>query len=180
MNYRKKTFFFIVSAFLLSILSTSSALGFTIIADDQTVTPSQCTTPTKTLYVGVIIGSMAFNVTSLNAPKNSCVEIVFHNADPSMVHTFTINEDTANNITLFNIYSAGTESHSLNFLTPNADMSITYYCAVPGHYASGMKGTLKIGTDSSGSGSAPGFEVIPVFIGLFAMATLAVIIKKKN
>lgn len=163
---------------MLSILSMSQAQSLTPITNYQTNTANQCATPTVTKTVGVVIGQDAYNITKLSVPEGACVEIIFQDLDPSLAHSFTINADPTNSIALFNIYVDAGATGMSNFQAPNASITITYYCAVPGHYDSGMEGSMTVG--SSKGGSSPGFELIPVFMGLFTVAAIATIYKKKN
>lgn len=181
MKFRKIAFFLMVTAFLLSNYGTTYTLSLSY-AGYTTNTPTQCSSPTTTLTIGVISGQLAYNVTSLDAPANSCVKVVFQDNDPSIAHSFTINADSSNKIVQFNIYDQPSSTGTSNFMTPNANITLTYFCAVPSHYDAGMHGTLKIGSGSSSTGGkkSPGFEMLPVFMGLFAMVAIATIIKKKN
>ena len=180
MKNRKIAFFLIVTAFILSSYGTSYTLSLSY-SGYMTNTTTQCSNPTSSLVIGVISGETAFNVTSLTAPSNTCVKVVFQDNDPNVAHSFTINADSANGVAQFNIYDTAGSTGTSNFMTPNANITLTYFCAVPGHYDTGMHGTLTVGTVSTSSGKkSPGFEMITVFMGLFALVAISTIIKKKN
>ena len=173
MNMNKFIVFVVASIFLLSTISMVSA---STTADYHVDSGDQCTTATAKLFITGGPGEH-YNVTTLKADKNTCVAIVFHNAD-STDHTFTIAADSTNNVTYFNIYLAGGATNTSNFMTPNANLKIKYYCAVPGHEANGMYGTLEVGTVKSGS--SPGFEALPVVFGLFVAVGVVTAYKKRQ
>ena len=137
-------------------------------------TADQCKTPNKTLFITGGPGDL-YNVTTLNAPTSTCVKITFHNAD-TVDHTFTINAISSDNVTYFNIYSKSGQTNSSNFWTPSKSMSLNFICIVPGHEAAGMVGTLKVGSSSS----APGFEFIPLVLGLFVATGLVTTYRKRK
>ena len=173
MNMNKLIVLFVASIFLLSTISMVSASA----AADYTVdSGNQCTTATAKLFITGGPGEK-FNVTTLKADKNTCVAIVFHNAD-STEHTFTIAADSTNSVAYFNIYLAAGATNTSNFMTPNADVKLKYYCAVPGHEANGMLGYLEVGTVKSGS--SPGFEALPVVFGLFVAVGVVTAYKKRQ
>ena len=179
MNMNKIIFFLMVSLFMISAISVIGVPAQTY-ANYATDTTNQCTTATTTLFISAEASGTAFNTTTLNAPKNTCVAIVFTDLG-TVPHSFTINADSGNNIAQFNIYQDGTNTNAktLNFMTPNADITIEYYCAVPGHVDTGMKGNLVVGSGTPAK-SSPGFEFLPVFLGLFAVAGLVTLYKKRN
>lgn len=158
---KNKTISFFVIALVL-IVPSMSANG-TLAADYTVNTESQCSNPTLTLYITGGPGTK-YNVSTLKAPENTCVTISFHNADPSTVHTFTINAVSSDNVTYFNIYVSAGQTNSSNFWTPNMNKDYKFYCAIPGHDVNGMNGTLIIGT---GSQSSPGFSIYSLLLGIF-------------
>ena len=174
MNTSKIIVLVVASIFLLSSVGMVNAAKP---ADINTDSGNQCTGATATLYITGGPGEH-YNTTTLKADKNTCVLIVFHNAD-STEHTFTIDSssDTVN-ATAFNIYLAGGATGNATYMTPNKDIKLTYYCAIEGHEAAGMKGTLEVGTVKSGS--SPGFEALPVVFGLFVAVGVVTAYKKRQ
>ena len=142
------------------------------------ITANQCDTPAKTYYVGTAVNDH-YNVSTLNADKNTCIAIVFHNSD-AVDHTFRIDADSANSVAYFNLYTDPGATVQRNFMTPNKDMSIEFYCAETGHLAKGMKGTLVVGSASTGGSSTPGFDAISLLFGLVAAVSIVTVYKKKN
>ena len=137
---------------VLGIISTSNiAFANNIYYSNYTQdTPPQCNYPIKTLAVAANSGNVTYNVTTLHAPISSCITISFQNLD-TIAHTFTINNDSIYNLSVFNIYLPNLGSKSLNFQTANSSVNLTYYCAVPGHDAAGQYGTLIIGNPTNSS-----------------------------
>lgn len=191
----KKIIIIVAFLIILSIgdLTTVSIVEVTPINNYQTNTANQCSTPTVTINVANIAGQVSYNVTKIVVPKNTCVQIVFNNPDPSIAHTFTINNDSANDVSLFNIYDNPSTTGMSNFMTPNLDISLTYYCAIPGHYASGEEGTLVVGsgtpvTTSTISFGNPylnfistlDFPIIAAFMGIVFIVILRIRSKKVN
>ena len=137
-----------------------------------TSTANQCISPAETLFITGGPGEV-YNVSTLSAPTSTCVKITLHNAD-TIIHTFTINAISANNISYFNIYSKSQQTYSSNFWTPSQAMTIKFFCSVPGHEEAGMVGTLKIvsnanansisspTTNQNSINTNPSFDVIPV------------------
>ena len=151
-------------------------------ADYTKNTTNQCATPTVTINLAGGPGE-SYNQTTINVAQGACVAIDFVNMDSASAHTFTIDGDSANNITVFNIYLAAKgDTATVNFQAPNADITIPFYCAVPGHATAGMKGNMVVGTATSKTGgSTPGFEVVSLFFGLFvATGLVATYRRRKN
>lgn len=120
--------------------------------DITTTTPDQCQNAVVTLYIGTSPGTK-YNVSTLQAPKSSCIRISLANSDVTD-HTFRIDASTADNIAYFNIYTDPGKLTTSNFMTPNKDISIQFYCAEVGHKANGMFGTLIIGNPVSSSSAS--------------------------
>ena len=156
MDLQKFLFYIMLSVFMIFSFNVTGTPALSY-ANYTTDTTNQCTTPTLTYFISAEPSGTAFNTTTFNAPKNTCIAISFTDLG-SVPHTFTINADSVNNIAQFNIYQDGTytKAKTLTFMTPNANITIEYFCAVPGHFDSGMIGHLVIGSDTlSVSSSTP-------------------------
>ena len=135
---------------LVTLLNLSLFLNPGVSIDYTQDSGNQCTTPTLTFYISSDSNSFAYNVTSLQAPKNMCVAIIYSN--PSTVaHTFTIDSVASDNVSYFNIYLIPGVIETANFLTPNLDKTYQFYCSVPGHKAAGEVGNLIVGVGSPSS-----------------------------
>lgn len=176
MNTKYISFLTIIFVFTLSTYSVGSAVAPAYTFN----TPSQCSTPTKELFITGGPG-LHYNESTLTAPVNTCVQIKFHNAD-SIYHSFSIEGVSSNNVTYFNIYLNAQLTNASNFWTGNTNSTYKYFCQVPGHDAGGMNGKLIVGTGggSSSSKSSPGFSFMTAFAGLFVVYGVAIIYKKKR
>ncbi len=177
MNVNKILFIVVASIFLLSSFSMVNA---TAPSDYTKDSGNLCATPTTTRFITGGPGEN-YNVSTLNVPVSTCVKIVFHNAD-TVDHTFKIDSSSSTaNSTPFNIYLAGGATGNANYMTPSSSMTLKFYCAVPGHDAAGMNGNLVVGTVTSKTGgSSPGFEAIPLVLGLFVATGIVVAHKKRQ
>ena len=181
MNTRLISFFIIgVTLFMVCNITNSGFASENDINDSNYPnSPNQCLTATAHVYIAAASdNSLAYNESSLEVPKATCVAITFENS-AGIEHTFTIDASSMYNTTLFNIgLMPGTNATS-NYLTPNTDVTFQYYCEVPGHRAGGMYGSLIIGKGSPKSNS-PGFEIIPVFVGLIVITLSISYYRKKK
>ena len=146
MDLKKFLFYIMLCGFMIFSINVTGTTALSY-ANYTTDTTNQCTTPTLTFFISAESIGTAFNITTFNAPKNTCIAISFTDLG-SIPHSFTINADSGNNIAQFNIYQDGTNTNAktLNFMTPNSNITIVYFCAVPGHFDSGMIGHLVIGS----------------------------------
>lgn len=158
-----------------------------------------CNNADKEVVVGVVIDHLEYNVTKINVDKGECFTIVFQNLDPSVEHDFVIDKvgGDQNNLTKLDadltkaqinhvdFDSAGPTTDygwgangidKFNVSAPQVDATFKYYCDVPGHSGT-MHGELIVGT---GGGSAPGFEMVPLFFGLFAVVGAVKIYNKRR
>ena len=62
---------------------------------------------------------------------------------------------------------------------PDEDVTLKFYCSVDGHEEAGMVGKLVVG-DGSPEASAPGFEFLPLILGLMAAFVIGSILRKKS
>ena len=177
MKMNKIVVLMLASVFTLSMVAMVSASQVSSTQDLTVTTDDQCTTPTVTLFIGTASGTK-YNESTLSAPVNTCVKVTFTNSD-IVDHTFRIDAVSADSVAYFNIYTDPGTTVSSNFMTPNKDVALTYYCAEEGHEAKGMKGTLNVGSPSSG-GSSPGFEAFSLVFGLVSLAAVAAVYKKKK
>lgn len=173
MKIKYVSFFIMVFIFMVSSIGTVTAANPTY----ETSTSNQCSTPTENLFISADKSSITYNTSTLTASKNTCVAIDFTNPS-SLDHTFSIDAISSDNVTYFNIFvKAGTNGTS-NFLTPNVDVTLKYYCQVPGHEQDGMYGSLIVGKGSSTS--SPGFELPIVIVSMFAVVAIVKFYKMKR
>lgn len=144
------------------------------------------TSGNHTIVIGAGIDT-AYNVTSISLEKNTQYTIIFEIFEEDGFHNLIIDQD--NDVSDINTDDNG-DKHigiastatglggetvwSSTWTTPDEDITITYFCGIPGHFSSGMKGVFIIGEGSSTS--APGFEVFFLLISVFGLALL----KKRN
>ncbi len=186
-------FLFFLSGFITDVSATSPL-------DYTKNSGSQCTTATMTLFITGGPGEQ-YNISNLNAPVDTCVAIVFHNAD-TIAHTFTIDSSSSTaNSTPFNIFLNAGKTGSANYMTPKTNMDLKFYCAVPGHEAAGMYGTLIIGTGQNTSSTSsnsnsitpttsksvaeiktttPSFEIESFFIAIMLATLFSMKLKRLN
>ena len=169
--------FITICTLVLFLLSTFSMVGLSTITDYKVDTGSQCSTATVTFHIQAQAGDQ-YNVTKFTVSKGACVAVSFYDSD-SVDHAFTIDANSANNVTAFNIYITQGQTKVSNFQAPNKDVTIKFYCSVPGHEQNGMYGSLTVGNGSS-SKSSPGFEMVPLLFGLFVTAGAVSIYKKRK
>ena len=169
---------------LVTLLNLSLFLNPGVSIDYTQDSGNQCNIPTLTLHISCDSNSFAYNVTSINAPKNTCVTIIYSN--PSTVaHTFTIDSVASDNVSYFNIYLNPGVSATANFITPNLDKTYQFYCSVPGHKAAGEVGNLIVGLGSpSSSQTSTDVSIIPTsdfpMFTIFLAIPFLVFTKRKN
>lgn len=144
-------------------------------------TSDQCNTATVTLNIQAQLGDK-YNVTNFTVAPGACVAVAFKNVD-TIDHTFTIDgvNSSSYTITYFNIYLKANQNQTVNFQTPNTNITIKYYCAIPGHETIGQYGNLTVGTGtpltnttstniagstSQISTSTPSFEAVTVILAI--------------
>ena len=140
---------------------------------------------TLNLAEGTADDQIQFNTTTLVAPKDACVAIVIRNLSPDVVHDLVIEEVTgANGINHLDMDVDNATANigwgpGLNVFfihTPNVDAQFTYFCEQPGHRAQGMEGTLYVGAGPS----SPGFDFVPLLVGILAAAGITSFYRKRN
>lgn len=133
---------------VVSIFIVSSVFTLQVVASNyQTTSSNQCSTASVTFNIqGESLDR--YNVTTFAVVPSACVAVAFRNVD-TIDQSFTIDAISASNVAFFTIYDRPNQVQTVNFLVPNANMTIKYYCAVPGHEANGMYGNLTVGTGSS-------------------------------
>ena len=163
----KKLLVIIISAsFLLAMIHIPVVNAVEKGSDFQ----NHCTNPDREFVVGVIVGFLKYNVSSITVTKGECFTIVFQNLDPSVEHDFVIDKvgGSANlsvldadltkaEINHVDFDSAGPTTDygwgpngidKFNVLAPQVDASFKYYCDVPGHSTT-MNGKLIVGNGGS-------------------------------
>lgn len=176
-------FVFILSSFLILVNATTNV-------DITVSTPDQCSNPTVTFNIQGQAPDI-YNVTNFIVSADACVKVNFKNAD-TIDHTFSIAEDSANNVTYFNLYAGAGDTVSSNFQAPTTNSVIQYFCQVSGHKEAGMYGSLKIEATNSSSTSSisalnsqksittnPSFEFDSVFIAFLSIVVIGFTFKKK-
>jgi len=131
--------------------------------------------------------ALSFNVSELNAPKDTCVMIMLVSRDTTVEHDFTIDmvNDTDGNMMMNKVHVAVMEANDTvpmqmgHFLmqTPNTDITVNYYCGEAGHRQAGMEGKLIIGDGSPVT--SPGFDFSIVIIS-FILIIGVIFIRKKR
>lgn len=118
---------------------------------------------TLNLADGTPDDQLKFNTTSLVAPKDACVALVYKNLSPDVVHDLVIeavNGTAGITHVDMDVYNStanigwGPGVNVFFFHTPNVDAQFTYFCEQPGHRAIGEVGTLFVGTGPSSSSSS--------------------------
>ena len=181
-----KIFLVLVIVFIFPFITPTNAS----VTDYRVETLSQCSSPTVSLAIKEINSQNSYNTSTLSAPVNSCVKITLVNADFNE-HTFTIE-----NITYFNVYAASGSSSSDTLITPNTNVTLNFFCAVPGHEST-EHGIFIVGTgnqttsstpsstsstsstsSSSTAKSSPGFEA-SAFFAMFGIIGVVVLVRRK-
>jgi len=83
---------------------------------------------------------LAFTTTSLQAQAGN-VTIDFNNPNPALGHDVCVQSSSGGQLGCSKVVTGGKATLDLKNLKPG---SYTFYCSVPGHEASGMKGTLTV------------------------------------
>ena len=105
----------------------------------------QCSDPTIEVEIRSLAG-IRFDLNQIQVPKATCVKITLINENPDIEHDFTIDGITGN-IGIEEVYIPVTPSttNSFNVTTPDADVTLNFYCSVPGHRAAGEEGDFIVG-----------------------------------
>ena len=136
---------------------------------------NHCSTPTNEFVVGVVIGTLKYNISTINVDKGECFTIVFQNLDPSIEHDLVIDKvGGSSNISVLDADLTKAEINEVafdsagptvdygwgpngidkfNVLAPSVDTTFIFFCDIPGHRSAGMEGTLVVTNTSSFSSS---------------------------
>ena len=86
------------------------------------------------------------NNPDIEVAKGTCLEITFDNT-ADIDHDFTVVDDSTSSELIHMDTPALTTTHHL-WKIPDVDITLFYFCEVPGHRDAGMFGTFKIGAGS--------------------------------
>ena len=184
-------------SFLLSFVLVMSLFGLVsdVRAEHMTEFPTmECEDPKTTRTIQVVDGMLKYDGEQIQVPKNTCFRMIFHNPDATE-HDFTVhyqgeewihidsNSDTndelgtntANDASNGELQGNGWATHF--YMSPNEDVTLNFYCEVPGHNTT-MIGDFVIGNGSSTS--APGFEAMSLLVGFTVLLLIVTVFRKKN
>lgn len=120
---------------LVSIVATFGILALVACGGYQAPKPTATTAPSKPGEIAVTAGYPKFQPSSMTASKGQVVQLKITATD--MGHTFTVDELGVN-------ITVGRGQTIPYQLRAEKTGSFTFYCAVPGHRAAGMEGTIKV------------------------------------
>jgi uncharacterized cupredoxin-like copper-binding protein len=137
-----------------------------------------CTNPTQTVELVADPsndGSLKYDKTELRLDKNACVKIKFINKSLTTDHDLTVDaSDDFDGVYLWLLNNTdgvdGGDYKEVNVQTPDADITLEFYCQVTGHSAT-MFGDFIIGE----GGSLPGFSLGLALISLLGLAAIPII-----
>jgi plastocyanin len=111
-------------------------------AEQAAETESTTTTPGggATVKLAADPSQLAFTTDSLSAKPGS-LTIDFDNPNPSLAHDVCVDSTSGDELGCSELVTGGSTTLALNDLKPG---DYTFFCSVPGHEASGMKGTLTV------------------------------------
>lgn len=135
----------LAAAALMTVVAVGFFSAIGIFAEDTTPTPvsgrttASSGTPSHSLASrgpAVDLVDVAFNPREFSIPANTPTAITLVNRG-AIVHNFTIDQ--------LNVHSGDIKPGQSTTVTINAPAgTYTYYCAIPGHRAAGMVGTLTV------------------------------------
>ncbi|OLS28409.1 MAG: hypothetical protein HeimC2_07550 [Candidatus Heimdallarchaeota archaeon LC_2] len=145
-------------------------------AQVQPISGDECSTPTQFITIAAGPG-IIYDTDKLELEKATCVKITLINKDIQF-HDFTIDFVAGDEgITSVYILLDAGETASFSVLTPDVDVTFTYYCNQPGHRDGGMEGKFNVGEGSSEDDSpAFGFWITIMAFSLI----VSLIVKKRN
>lgn len=184
----------------LLVLFTGIALfvPFTLQTFATPVSTQTVITPVgNKIFIGVDAnGGLAFNGSEIDVSLNTNYTIVFVNQQ-STPHDLTIlkpgaiitSTNASNPTSAYESYSTGAVTSNTktgNWTSPNSNVWLAFFCSQPGHFDSGMKGVVKVGSPTGNSnavfgstgGSTPGFEFVAVIVGIVGIVAVRVYHKK--
>ena len=94
-----------------------------------------CTNPEMEITVQAT--NFSYNVSAINLPTNTCVQIKLDNAS-STFHTLTVDE--FNGVAGFSISAGANSVSSQIILTSSTEIATKFYCEVGGHRSFGLEG----------------------------------------
>ena len=185
----KIVLFLLISAFLISLVF----IPVVFTQDDDhhghdALTESQCHNPTEHLVIPAvhqIDGKLSFGEDVQTVSKGACVMVHFINPY-GILHDLTIDADESINFEGIHVAlknsTAGlneTNQQIVNIQMPDDDVTLKFYCSVEGHEEAGMIGQLIVG-EGSPEASAPGFEFLPLILGLITSVIIGIIVRNKR
>ena len=166
----KKTFIFAMLFGITLIVGASFIPATTQAQTGTTGVADGCDNPVQYVHVGVDPVQLKYNITTIHVEKNTCVNFAFENIQTT-AHDFTVDDPNGN--TVVEIELEGQGMNSSNWLMPNKDMAIKFFCEVDDHRAQGMEGDFIIGNPTTTSkGGLPGFTLPVAFVALLAMVAI--------
>ena len=174
---RMKKIGFIFSIFFVVLMFASASSTQASSSGANSV--DACTDPTQTVEIVADPsndGSLKYDKTELTLDKNACVKIKFINKSLTTDHDVTVDAGSDFDgvyLWLKNNTDGvdGVDYVEVNVQTPDADVTLEFYCQVSGHKEAGMFGDFIIGE----GGSLPGFSFGLVFLSLLGLAAIPII-----
>jgi nitrite reductase (NO-forming) len=132
----------LIAAGLMTVIAVGFFSAIGIFAQDATPTPLSGASSGPTASPGnpsgpvIDLVDIAFNPRGFSIPANTPTVVTLVNQG-AVVHNFTIDE--------LNVHSGDMQPGQSTTVTIDAPAgTYTYYCAIPGHRAAGMVGTLTV------------------------------------
>ena len=178
----------IILSTLIIFIFLSSVSSFNAEHNEEFPT-NGCETPDKSIQISVHEANFRFTIDGRENPdiqveKNSCLEITFENKTDGIDHDFTVLDGSGKFEIIHMDAASGVTTHHL-WSIPNGNITLDYFCEVPGHRAAGENGKFIIGEgtrtttaptrtsdsiadiSSDGGLRVPGFEMVMVIPILF-------------
>lgn len=163
--------FFVVLMFASASTTQASSSGSNSV--------DACTDPTQTVEIVADPsndGSLKYDKTEITLDKNACVKIRFVNKSITTDHDLTVDAGSDFDgvyLWLKNNTDGvdGGDYVEVNVQTPDADVTLEFYCQVSGHREAGMFGDFIIGE----GGSLPGFSFGLALVSLLGLAAVPII-----
>ncbi len=169
---------FIISFLALVMVFTSTQ---SVVVTAATEGPNDCDDPTQFVTIKADKVKIAFDLKEIKVDKDTCVQLTFVNLSPATPHDFSVDADADSGFPEVYVYIEnnvgginGTDTKTINFKTPNVDVTLEYYCSITGHRDGGMYGDLIIGNGTE----APGFEISFAILALGALVAIPMLRKR--